>query len=52
MNQTGKLWTGMENQFFFRKGEVGGWVNYLTPEMIKRLDHITEEKLGSSGLKL
>ncbi|XP_031387301.1 cytosolic sulfotransferase 5-like [Punica granatum] len=52
VNQTGKLWTGMENEFFFRKGDVGGWVNSLTPEMIERLDHTPEEKLGSSGLKL
>ncbi|OWM89450.1 cytosolic sulfotransferase 5-like [Punica granatum] len=52
VNQTGKLELGLENKFFFRKGEVGDWVNYLTPEKIERLDRITEEKIGSSGLKL
>ncbi|OWM89444.1 cytosolic sulfotransferase 5-like [Punica granatum] len=51
VNQTGKLLTGHENKSFFRKGEVGDWVNYLTPEMVERIDRITEEKFGDLGLK-
>ncbi|KAK4772414.1 hypothetical protein SAY86_014189 [Trapa natans] len=51
VNQRGKSASGMENRWFFRKGEVGDWVNYLSPEMIARIDHITEEKLQGSGLK-
>lgn len=45
MNQSGKLASWMDNRWFFRKGEVGDWVNYLSPEMIARLDHINEAKL-------
>lgn len=41
-----------ENNAFFRKGKVGDWRNYLTPEMATRLDQITEQKLSSSGLTL
>ncbi|OWM71891.1 hypothetical protein CDL15_Pgr017774 [Punica granatum] len=52
VNRSGKLPTGEENRLFFRKGEVGDWVNYLTPEMIERLDRITKEKFRGSGLKL
>ncbi|XP_050222942.1 cytosolic sulfotransferase 12-like [Mercurialis annua] len=37
---------------FFRKGEVGDWINHLTPEMAKKLDSITNEKLHGSGLTL
>ncbi|KAI3896532.1 hypothetical protein MKW92_009854 [Papaver armeniacum] len=37
---------------FFRRGEVGDHVNYLTPAMIERLDKITEEKFLGYGLKL
>ncbi|OWM89449.1 cytosolic sulfotransferase 5-like [Punica granatum] len=52
VNQNGKLSTGHENKSFFRKGEVGDWVSYLTPDMIERIDRITEEKFHGSGLKL
>ncbi|ERN18614.1 hypothetical protein AMTR_s00065p00160860 [Amborella trichopoda] len=37
------------NSVFFRKGAVGDWMNHLTPEMIERLDHITQQKLQGSG---
>lgn len=40
----------VENRSFFRKGQVGDWKNYLTVEMIRRLDQIIEEKFGGSGL--
>ncbi|RWR77175.1 cytosolic sulfotransferase 12 [Cinnamomum micranthum f. kanehirae] len=37
------------NDVFFRKGEVGDWVNYLSPSMIERLDSLTQEKFDGSG---
>nr|KYP32441.1 Sulfotransferase 17 [Cajanus cajan] len=40
----------IENKFFFRKGEVGDWVNYFSPSMIEKLSNIIEEKLSGSGL--
>ncbi|KAI7746163.1 hypothetical protein M8C21_016241 [Ambrosia artemisiifolia] len=42
----------VENQEFFRKGEVGDWKNYLTEEMKDRIDNIAVNKLKGSGLML
>ncbi|KAL3537867.1 hypothetical protein ACH5RR_001233 [Cinchona calisaya] len=39
------------NSAFFRKGTVGDWRNYLTSEMIAKLDHITNEKLRGCALE-
>lgn len=39
-----------ENKNLFRKGVVGDWVNYFSPEMEERLSKIMEEKLAGSGL--
>ncbi|CAN0862900.1 Cytosolic sulfotransferase 4 [Linum grandiflorum] len=33
------------------KGEVGDWVNYLSPEMVDKLTKVMEDKLDGSGLK-
>ncbi|XP_062149907.1 cytosolic sulfotransferase 5-like [Alnus glutinosa] len=51
VNKSGKLSTGAENNVFFRRGEVGDWMNHLTAEMIKKLDRITEEKFHGTGLR-
>jgi len=51
INKTGKLCEGRDNKTFFRKGEVGDWKNYLTPEMENKIDMIIQEKLQNSGLK-
>ncbi|MCL7035572.1 hypothetical protein MKW94_020465 [Papaver nudicaule] len=52
VNKTGKMpMAGFEFSVFFRRGEVGDHVNHLTPEMIERLDKITEQKFLDSGLK-
>ncbi|XP_030449255.1 cytosolic sulfotransferase 12-like [Syzygium oleosum] len=51
-NKSGKLVSGEENKSFFRRGEVGDWVNYLSVDMAERIDHVVEEKLHGSGLRL
>ncbi|KAI9105118.1 hypothetical protein K1719_022834 [Acacia pycnantha] len=51
VNKSGKLSSGIENRTFFRHGEVGDWENFLTSDMLERLNAITEEKLGKYGLK-
>ncbi|XBI44002.1 hypothetical protein VPH35_108709 [Triticum aestivum] len=42
----------MPNGIFFRRGVVGDWTNYLTPEMATRIDEITKSKFEGSGLML
>ncbi|KAJ4870101.1 Cytosolic sulfotransferase 3 [Raphanus sativus] len=51
VNKTGKSINGIDYKKHFRKGIVGDWKNYLTPEMGKKIDMIMEEKLKDSGLK-
>ena len=50
VNKAGKSIKYFENKTLFRKGEVGDWVNYLTPRMVEQLAKVVEEKLGGSGL--
>ncbi|KAG6653040.1 cytosolic sulfotransferase 6-like [Carya illinoinensis] len=40
----------MKIESLFRRGEVGDWVNYLTPQMSKKLDDIFKEKFHGTGL--
>ncbi|KAF7836241.1 cytosolic sulfotransferase 15-like [Senna tora] len=40
----------IENEHFFRKGEIGDWVNYFSPEMTEKLSKVIEEKFGESNL--
>jgi hypothetical protein len=42
----------MPNEIFFRRGVVGDWPNYLTPEMGRRVDEITKTKFQGSGLPM
>lgn len=42
---------GSEKIGYLRKGEVGDWLNYLTPTMAEQLSKIVEEKLNGTGLK-
>ncbi|KAG2411311.1 hypothetical protein I3760_Q012200, partial [Carya illinoinensis] len=37
---------------YFHQGNTGDWVNFLTPKMAEKLDHIIEEKFHGTGLKL
>ncbi|MBA0707185.1 hypothetical protein Golax_019257 [Gossypium laxum] len=39
----------VSNSDFFRKGEVGDWVNHLSPEMVEKMNQITEQKLQGIG---
>nr|KYP44090.1 Sulfotransferase 17 [Cajanus cajan] len=50
VNMYEKLDTVIDNKFFFRKAEIGDWVNYFSPSMIQKLSKIIEEKLSGSGL--
>ncbi|XVF24517.1 hypothetical protein REPUB_Repub13aG0134900 [Reevesia pubescens] len=50
VNKTGKFMPNFENKCCFRKGEVGDWVNHLTPSMVERLEKVIVEKLEGSGL--
>ncbi|PIA27429.1 hypothetical protein AQUCO_07800046v1 [Aquilegia coerulea] len=54
VNKTGKLFffQVVENNVFFSKGEVGDWINILTPSMVEKLDQVVEHKLNGSGLTL
>ena len=36
---------------FMRKGEVGDWVNYFTPEQSAEMDRICSERLQGTGLE-
>ncbi|CAL1384856.1 unnamed protein product [Linum trigynum] len=38
------------NSTFFRTGTVGDWKNYLTPDMARRIDSLTQVKLQGTGL--
>lgn len=49
-NQSETVSTIYEKKFFFRKGEIGDWVNYFSPSMIERLSKVIEEKLSGSNL--
>lgn len=51
VNKDGQLSEGIMNNTFFRNGQVGDWVNYISPSQAKRLEDITKQKLDGSGLK-
>ncbi|XP_054785306.1 cytosolic sulfotransferase 12-like [Prosopis cineraria] len=50
VNKTGKLLTGEENNIYFRRGDIGDGENFLTFDMIEKLNAITQEKLGLHGV--
>ncbi|KAK7343064.1 hypothetical protein VNO80_26026 [Phaseolus coccineus] len=50
VNKSGYIYNIAEKKHFFRKGEVGDWINYFSPSMIEKLSKTVEEKLGGSGL--
>lgn len=50
VNKSGTVGRNVENKYFFRKGQVGDWVNYLSTSMVEKLSKIIEEKLSGEGL--
>ncbi|KAG8373655.1 hypothetical protein BUALT_Bualt11G0046800 [Buddleja alternifolia] len=50
VNKTGNT-SIFKNSSFFRKGEIGDWINYLTPQMSERMKELMKSKLEASGLK-
>ncbi|TYI40386.1 hypothetical protein ES332_A02G158700v1 [Gossypium tomentosum] len=48
-SDTRSLENPISNSDFFRKGEVGDWVNHLSPQMSEILDQITEQKFQGTG---
>lgn len=50
VNKKGSI--GVDNRMMFRRGVVGDWANYLTPDMARRLDELTESKFRDSGLAI
>ncbi|KAL0297350.1 UNVERIFIED_CONTAM: Cytosolic sulfotransferase 15 [Sesamum radiatum] len=50
VNKSGYFIGSIKNSSFFRKGEVGDWINHLTPAMAERVNNLTETKFQSSGL--
>ncbi|XP_074376269.1 cytosolic sulfotransferase 5-like [Apium graveolens] len=52
VNNTGKNRQQVSNGAYFRNGVVGDWKNYLSEDMVSRLDQITEEKFRGSGLSV
>ncbi|KEH19129.1 putative P-loop containing nucleoside triphosphate hydrolase [Medicago truncatula] len=49
-NNSGTVTVNVDREFFFRKGEIGDWVNYFSPSMIERLSKIMQEKFSGSSL--
>ncbi|XP_062114760.1 cytosolic sulfotransferase 5-like [Humulus lupulus] len=50
VNKHGQFKPNLDNKIFFRKGQVGDWVNHLTPSMADRVNEIIKEKFSGSGL--
>lgn len=50
VNKHGKFMPNFRNKSYFRKGEVGDWVNHLSQSTVEQLDKVIQEKLSNSGL--
>lgn len=49
-NKSARVYPSTGNEKFFRKGDVGDWVNYLTPSMAEKLEKLMQEKFCGSRL--
>ncbi|XP_065876512.1 cytosolic sulfotransferase 15-like [Euphorbia lathyris] len=52
VNKTGLYLSTFPNKNYFRKGEVGKWVDHISPSKKKILENVMHEKLDGSGLSL
>lgn len=52
VNKSGSILVNVPNTSYFRKGEVGDWKNYLTPQMERRIHQTIGLKLQALGLFL
>lgn len=50
VNKTGRSAVGVDNSALFRRGQVGDWKNYLSPQMLHKIDQITRNKFSATGL--
>ena len=50
VNKSGKFMPNFDNKSYFRKGEVGDWINHLSSSTAERVNKVIEEKLNGSGL--
>ncbi|KAL2326310.1 hypothetical protein Fmac_025368 [Flemingia macrophylla] len=50
VNKSGTTVMNVEKKYFFRKAEVGDWVNYFSLPMRETLSKFIEEKFSGSGL--
>ncbi|XP_050237583.1 cytosolic sulfotransferase 15-like [Mercurialis annua] len=51
VNKSGSYLEVYPHTAFFRKGQVGGWADYLSdPSLKQRLENVMQEKLSGSGL--
>ncbi|KAK4436396.1 Cytosolic sulfotransferase 12 [Sesamum alatum] len=50
VNKSGSFVSNVPNSCFFRKGEVGDWKNYLTPEMEEKINQTSRSEFKPFGL--
>ncbi|KAA3453464.1 cytosolic sulfotransferase 15-like [Gossypium australe] len=52
VNKTGKIPRSIipSNKLFFRSGEVGDYINHISPAAVERLSNVLKEKLSGSSL--
>ncbi|XP_074296901.1 flavonol sulfotransferase-like [Silene latifolia] len=50
VNKSGVINKFFEKKSYFRKGEVGDWINHFTPAMTEKMTGLMEEKLRGTGL--
>ena len=43
---------GAMDDMFFRKGVVGDWSAWLTPDLARRIDDISDRQFAGSGIRL